>query len=160
MTINLQQSTLSKNDQKEVIDAIATIQQKLSFLINLSPDERRSLPKLGDKTRIFVQKAMEVVNQNSEFLPRSFEVANMQREVELYEGLYPILLAVAKLHELVDDTYMAAGNEAYTSARTVYSSAKVNGRGMGVDAVVYDLGRRFSRKPRKPSSDGKPVTSR
>lgn len=79
----------------------------------------------------------------------------MQREVELYEGLYPILLAVAQLHELVNDTYLAAGNEAYTSARTVYGSAKVNGRGMGVDAVVDDLGQRFSRKPRKSLSKAK-----
>lgn len=155
MTTTLTQITFSKDDQKEVMQAIATIQQTLSFLINLSQEERRSLPKLGDKTRIFIQKAMEVVNQNSEFMPRSFEVANMQREVDLYEGLYPILLAIAKLHELVDDTYVAAGNEAYTSARTVYSSAKVNGRGMGVDAVVDELGQRFSRKSRKSAPEAK-----
>ncbi|MBW4658292.1 MAG: hypothetical protein KME15_06430 [Drouetiella hepatica Uher 2000/2452] len=155
MTTNLNQTTFPSNAQKEVMQAIATLGQKLPFLINLSQDERRSLPRMGDKTRVFIQKTMEVANQNSDFLPRSFEVANMQREVELYEELYPILLAIAKLHELVEDTYMTAGNEAYTSARTVYSSAKVNGRGIGVDAVVDDLGRRFSRKPRKSSPESK-----
>jgi hypothetical protein len=41
------------------MQAIATIRDKLSFLINLSKEERRSLPKMGDKTRIFVQKALK-----------------------------------------------------------------------------------------------------
>jgi hypothetical protein len=146
----LNQATLTEKDQQEVMQAIAVIRQKLPFLVNLSKDERRTLPKLGDKTRIFVQKAMEVVDQNDNFLPRSFDVPNMRREVNLYEGLYPILLSLAQLHELVEDTYMSAGNEAYASAREVYSAAKSHGRGIGIDAVVEELGTRFSRKSRKP----------
>lgn len=155
MSNNLKQTAFSSSDQKEAMQAIATLQQKLPFLVNLSPEERRSLPKIGDKTRIFIQKAMEVVTQNSDFLPRSFVVTEMQREVELYEGLYPVLLAIAQLHELLDDTYMAAGNDAYISARTVYSSAKINGRGIGVNAVVDELGQRFSRKSRRPTAETK-----
>jgi hypothetical protein len=145
----LNQVTLTTTDQQAVLQAIAVIRQKLPFLINLSKEERRTLPKLGDKTRIFVQKAMEVVDQNDNFLPRSFDVSNMRREVNLYEGLYPILLSLAQLHELVEDTYMSAGNEAYASAREVYSAAKAHGRGIGIDAVVEELGTRFSRKSRR-----------
>jgi hypothetical protein len=153
MTSNLNHATLSETDHQEVMAAIATIQQKLSFLVNLSPEERRTLPKLGDKTRIFIQKAMEVVDRHADFLPRSFDITQMRREVGLYEGLYPILLSLTQLHELVEDTYLIAGTEAYTSARTVYRSAKSNGRGIGIDAVVEELGRRYSRKPRKSQPD-------
>jgi len=56
---NLNQATLSEANQRDVMQAIATIRDKLSFLINLSKEERRSLPKMGDKTRIFVQKALK-----------------------------------------------------------------------------------------------------
>ena len=122
---------------------------KLSFLISLSQAERRSLPKIGDKTRVFVQKAMEVANRNDEFLPRSFDIAEMRRAVSLYESLYPILLSFAQLHELLEDTYFAAGNEAYASARVIYRYAKANGRGIGIDTVVEELGTRFSRKSRR-----------
>lgn len=149
----LNQVTLSEDDREETMLAIATIRQKLSFLINLTLEERRAQPKLGDKTRIFIQKAMEVVNRDDSFLPRSFDVADMQREVELFEGLYPILLSLAQLHELVEHTYLAAGNDAYASARVVYQSAKANGRGIGIDAVVDELGSRFSRKSRKASTE-------
>jgi hypothetical protein len=76
----------------------------------------------------------------------------MQREVDLYEGLYPILLAIAQMHELLDDTYMAAGTKAYASARVVYNSAKVNGRGIGIDTVVDELGQRFTRKSSKAAA--------
>ncbi len=155
MPTNLNDVTLSEVDQQEVMQAIATIQKKLSFLINLSQAERRAFPRMGDKTRIFIQKAMEVAHQNSDFLPRSFDVEDMQREVNLFEGLYPILLSLSQLHELLEDTYIVAGNDAYTSARVVYQSAKANGRGIGIDAVVDELGSRFSRKARKPQAEVK-----
>jgi uncharacterized protein (UPF0297 family) len=146
---NLDQAVLSDSDYDEVMMAIATIRAKLSFLVNLTADERRSSTKMGDKTRIFIQKAMEVANRHSDFLPRSFDVEEMRREVDLIEKLYPVLLSLSQLHELVEDTYMIAGDEAYASARTVYQSAKANGRGIGIDAVVEELGQRFARKPRK-----------
>lgn len=153
MPIHLDHAALSETDCQEVMEAITAIHQKLSFLVNLSQEERRSFSKLGDKTRIFIQKAMEVANRNDEFLPRSFDVAEMRRIVEVYERLYPILLSLAQLHELIEDTYVAAGNEAFASARVVYHSAKTNGRGIGIDAVVEELGTRFSRKPRKPQAE-------
>ncbi|MBD1869833.1 hypothetical protein H6F95_21520 [Cyanobacteria bacterium FACHB-471] len=152
MTTNLNQATLSDSDKQDVMESIVSIHEKLSFLINLSQEERRSLPKMGDKTRIFVQKAMEVANRHDEFLPRSFDIAEMRRAVSLYESLYPILLSLGQLHELLEDTYYAAGNEAYTSARVVYQSAKIHGRGIGIDTVVEELGTRFSRKSRKSQS--------
>lgn len=37
-----------------------TIKQKLPFLIDLIAEERKSLPKMGDKSRAFVSKALEV----------------------------------------------------------------------------------------------------
>jgi hypothetical protein len=33
--------------------------------------------KMGDKSPAFVQKTMELVNQNDGFLPRAFEVEEM-----------------------------------------------------------------------------------
>ncbi|NJN89478.1 MAG: hypothetical protein HC878_03270 [Leptolyngbyaceae cyanobacterium SL_5_14] len=149
MTIDLNQAALSDSEQQDVMETIASIHLKLSFLINMTQAERRSLAKVGDKTRVFVQKAMEVVNRNDEFLPRSFDVDEMRRAVKLYESLYPILLSLGQLHELLEDTYYVAANEAYASARVVYQSAKAHGRGIGVDTVVEELGTRFSRKSRK-----------
>lgn len=145
-------ATLDSKDREEVMAAIATIKAKLPFLIDLTADERKALPKMGDKSRAFVTKALEVASQNEDFLPRSFDLEEMRKDVQLFESMYPIVVALTQLQSLVDDTCMAAGSEAYAAALQVYNYAKVSGQGSGLDAVVGEMGQRFARKPRKAKS--------
>lgn len=72
----------------------------------------------------------------------------MRQDVELFEALYPILLSLTQLQELVDDTVMEVGSEAYAAGLVVYNYAKASGKGAGLDNVVDDMGRRFARKSR------------
>jgi hypothetical protein len=109
-------ATLSSADQQAVLAAINTIREKLPFLIDLSPEDRRTLPRMGDSGRGFVTQALEVASQNTDILPRSFDVDEMRKDVELLNALSPILLALAQLNELVDDTFMEVGSEAYVAA--------------------------------------------
>ena len=66
--------------------------------------------------------------------------------------MYPIVMALAQLQELMDDTYTTVGSEAYSAALTVYNYAKASGQGAGLDAVVGELKQRFARKPRQEKS--------
>lgn len=149
MADNQVSAKISTADREAVMEAISTIRQKLPFLIDLSTEERKALPKLGDKSRAFVSKALEIAAQNPDFLPRSFDVDEMRRDIELFEALYPILLSLTQLQELVDDTSVAVGSEAYAAGLLVYNYAKASGKGAGLDSMVDDLGRRFARKAKK-----------
>ncbi|GBE94766.1 hypothetical protein [Nostoc cycadae] len=140
---------LSPADREAVMQAITTIKEKLPFLVDLSTEERKSLPKLGDKSRAFVSKALEIAAQNPDFLPRSFDLDEMRRDIELFEALYPILLSLTQLQELVDDTSVAVGSEAYAAGLLVYNYAKASGKGAGLETMIDDLGRRFARKTKK-----------
>ncbi|XGV97032.1 MAG: hypothetical protein ACAF41_30460 [Leptolyngbya sp. BL-A-14] len=142
-------AALTATDRHAVMDAITTIKEKLSFLIDLSPEERKALPKMGDKSRAFVSKALEVATQNPDFLPRSFDLNEMRKDVQLFEDMYPIVVALAQLQELLDDTYVTVGSEAYAAALQVYNYAKASGQGAGLDSVVDELGQRFARKTKK-----------
>jgi hypothetical protein len=142
-------ASLSKADREAVMAAIATIREKLPFLIDLTTEERRTMLKMGDKSRAFVSKALEVGTQNPDFLPRAFNLEEMRRDVELYEALYSVLLSLTQLQELVDDTCIAAGSEAYTAALAIYNYAKASGDVTGLDAVIDEMGRRFTRRSRK-----------
>ncbi len=102
-------ASLSKADREAVMAAIATIREKLPFLIDLTTEERRTMLKMGDKSRAFVSKALEVGTQNPDFLPRAFNLEEMRRDVELYEALYSVLLSLTQLQELVDDTSIRFG---------------------------------------------------
>ncbi len=153
MADNRISASFSQSDRQAVMQAIATIREKLPFLIGLTTEERRTMLKMGDKSRAFVSKALEVATQNPDFLPRSFNLEEMRRDMMLYEALYPVLLSLTQLQDLVDDTCMTAASEAYTSALAVYSYAKSSGNVMGLDAVINEMGRRFTRRTKKKASD-------
>ena len=154
MADNRVSATLAQADKDAVMQAIAVIKAKLPFLVDLSPEERRALPKMGDKSNAFVSKTLEVAKQNGDFLPRSFDVDEMAQDIALYQDLRSITLALTPLAELVDDTLVQVGSEAYAAALTVYQYAKNAGQGAALDSVADELSKRFARK-----SAAKPPTA-
>ncbi|HHP7246156.1 MAG TPA: hypothetical protein ACFE0H_15870 [Elainellaceae cyanobacterium] len=144
MSDNRISAEISTSEQQAVMEAIATIRKLLSFLIDVSPEERRSMLKLGDRNRAFTRKALDIATQTPDFLPRSFDIDEMRRDLQLFETLQPILLALVQLHELIEDTAVAAGSEAYVAALEVYRYAKANGSVGGLDSLVDEMGRRFA----------------
>ena len=145
-------ATLSDADKQAVLSAIQTIRQKLPFLIDLTPEERHALPKMGDKSRAFVEQALNVAEQNEDILPRSFDVAEMRKDVELITALAPILAAIAQLQELLDDSFLEVGSEAYTAALLVYQYARSAGKGAALDSSLDALSQRFARKSAKAAT--------
>lgn len=139
-------AVLTDADRDNVLGLINDIRARLPFLIDLTIEERQSLPKMGDKSRAFVNQATTLAEQNDAFLPRSFDVAEMRRDVDLTNQLLPILTALAQLVEFVEDTYLLAGSDAYSAALIVYNLAKRNGQGEALDNLLDALGQRFARK--------------
>jgi hypothetical protein len=148
MPDNRVSARLSPEDRDAILKAIETIREKLPFLIDLSSEERQSLPKTGDKSRAFISKAAEIARQNPDFLPRSFDIEEMWRDVELFESLYPVWQSLTQLCELVEDTKIAVGSEAYVAALLVYNYGRTSGLTTGLDEVMDDLGKRFARRSR------------
>lgn len=148
-------ATLSNTDKQAVLDAIQLIRTKLPFLIGLSADERQSLTKAGDRSRAFIAQSLALAEQDDSYLPRSFDVAEMRQDVELVEQLYPVLVAVTQLKELLEDTYRLAGSDAYSAALIVYRAAKDNGKSAALENLLDTLGQRFARKskPSPPDDD-------
>lgn len=150
-------AALTQADQQAVLAALQTIREKLPFLIDLSPEERRALPRMGDSGRGFVAKALEVAEQNPDILPRSFDLAEMRRDSELLDALLPVVTSFRQLNELLDDTYTAAGSELYASALLVYQYVRAAGKGSALDGALDSLGQRFARKSRGASSGTPPA---
>ena len=145
-------ATLTAETRDEILTKINTIKQQLPFLIDLTTEERRSLTKMGDKSSAFVTKALEVATQNPDFLPRAFNIEEMRKDVELMQMLQPILMVINQLQDLIEDTYMQVGSEAYSAALNIYNYAKNSPSGSALEGVAEELGRRFARKPRQPDT--------
>jgi hypothetical protein len=146
-------ATLSPADATAVMDAINTIRTKLPFLLDLTLEERRALPKMGDKSRAFVSQALEVAKQNPDILPRSFDIEEMQRDVDLFNALQPVSIAVSQLQELIEDTYLLVGSEAYIAALLVYQYSRAAGKGAALDNQLDALSQRFARKSRAATTN-------
>ena len=151
MTSDLVKGVLTAADQQALLQTIADLKAKLPFLIDLTPEDRRALPKLGDKSRAFVDQGLALASQNDGILPRSFDVEEYRRDVELVRQLEPVVLALRQLLELVEDTYIAVGSDAYTASLLVYQAAKLAGKGSALDQHLDSLGRRFARKAATPN---------
>lgn len=149
MNENRINATISEDDKNEVKKAITSIRNKLPFLIDLPNDEKNSLPKFGDRSLAFIRQAYDLSRQNDNFLPRSFDVEEMGRDVRLLEDLNEIRTVLSPLVELIEDTYFLVGSEAYIAALDVYQAAKRNGEGEALDSLVDSLGRRFERRHRE-----------
>ena len=146
-------ATVTDAQKTAVLGAITTIEDNLEFLVNLTPQERQTLPKMGNATQSFVSKAREIASNNPQFVPAYVDLAAMQRDYDLAARLQGIEMQLASLLEKVSDTNLAAGSEAFVTALTLYNSikaaAKVNVP--GANALVNELGERFA-QPSTPAS--------
>lgn len=128
-----------------VLAAVADIETNLAFLINLTPQERQALPKMGNSTQSFVSKALEIASNNPQFVPPYVDLAAMRKDYDLAVRLQGIEMQLASLCEKVSDTTLAAGSEAYVTGLTLYNSikaaAKVNVP--GANALASELAERF-----------------
>ncbi|HMV50081.1 MAG TPA: hypothetical protein PLD20_33580 [Blastocatellia bacterium] len=147
MVENRISAALTQADVDAILAAIKIIKEKLPFLINLTMEERRALNKPGDRSRNFIDKALEVAVQNPDILPRLFNLEEMRKDIELGQKLQPILLALSQLQEVVDNTAAVINSEAYAAALTVYGYAKAAGKAAALQEALDELGKRFSRRP-------------
>ncbi len=132
-----------------VIDAsIATLEQYLAGLIGLTIEERRELTKMGDKSEAFCRQAVTVLGENSQVLPRNFDLDAYRGDLAALDALRPRLVRMRRLYERLADSEMALGSDLMTASLEGYAFLKVAGKGDGLEALRQTLGARFDRKRR------------
>ncbi|XHX77080.1 MAG: hypothetical protein RBJ76_21970 [Stenomitos frigidus ULC029] len=135
---------LTDADVQEIKEALATIEAKLPFLVNLTAEERRKLFKMGNKSLTFVSNSLTAAQSNRDILPASFNVDEFARDYQLATTLTNIHLGLQQLTEKVDDTLMAVNSEAMSSSLTVYDYVKTAAKKTpGLKAIAEQLGERF-----------------
>jgi len=128
----------------QVETQIQAITASLSFLINLSPDEKKSLRKMGDKLTSYVEDVLMVAKANRGFLPPNINLAEFEKDLSLAKNLDKILIRLRPLVESIQDTATAAGNEAIKVADLSYGYLKQAARNdASLDETIKVLGARF-----------------
>lgn len=123
------------------------------YLLALSPDERQALPKMGDGTQPFVEKALDYTISAPQFAPPYMDTEGLANDMKVHEQLIPLLREVRSLCNGLDDTTMQAGAESYMCSLTYYNSVKMAVKLdiPGAKTILDDLSKRFEKT--KPGKD-------
>lgn len=117
-------ATLSEENQKRAMEVIAELKNLFGFCIKLSPDQRVTLPKVDDVRLPFVEKGIEFGKQEPKIVPPYTNLDEFSKDLKLFRDLSTIERELSSLAEMVMDTHMAAGSDAYQASLSIYQSAK------------------------------------
>lgn len=131
-------------DVQQHLDAIRTA--LAPYLVSLTPEERRTMLRMADKTVAFVQKTNDYATNNAAFVPSFMDLAELKQDVAGLTALTPLHQQLEQLTLDVDSTMMTAGSEAYANSLTIYNNIKflAKNKQPGAQAAYDDLSQRFA----------------
>jgi hypothetical protein len=141
---------------KQVQDMVNQVNTLLlPYVTPLTPAERQALPKMGEKTISFVEKAHEFAAQNPNLCPPYLDMTEFDTDYADARNLVILDNTAKQLYEAVDDTAMVAGSESYQASLVFYNSVKVAARQdiPGAKAVYEELKKRFPQGSHKKAAD-------
>lgn len=138
-------AALTAANKTAILQKIDEIRALLPFLASLTPDERRTLPKLGEKTMAFDVKAANYMETNPKLVPGFVEMPELVKDRALFAPLYEIVRALGSLNNAVDDTATLVGHEIYIAELAFYQNVRQAAkRGItGAQTIFDDLKTRF-----------------
>lgn len=156
-TRNLVSVDIPDADIKKVKDAMKIIMDTLSpSLIALTAEERRTMLKMGDGTEPFVEKVLDYIDSNPQFLPTIVNSVEMKKDWKVWGQLIPILRMVDQLQSNLNDTIMEAGSEVYADCLGYYAGVQFGVKMNYPDAkpIDEDLRKRFVGQGRRKKPPG------
>ena len=141
---------LLSEDVTDIEGAIATMEQRLTGLIGLQPEERRELTKMGDKSEVFCRAAVTTLRNHPDVLPRGFSVEEYEADLAVLDPLRPLLNRLQRLFDRMVDTEMALGSDILGFALDGYAVAKVIGKGAALATMKEAMSARYTRRRSEP----------
>ncbi|MDR2130307.1 MAG: hypothetical protein LBP56_03935 [Odoribacteraceae bacterium] len=150
-------------DEKHVVtippEVLAQVQSHIDlalgllspYLLTLTLEERHILPKMGDKTLGFVEKALDYARHYPRLCPSYLDISAFGVDMTDATGLRAVYISAKQLSDGIDDTVMVAGSEAYRAALVFYKAVKAAAALdiPGAKEVYNDLKARFPSIKRK-----------
>jgi hypothetical protein len=149
---------LTPAEQQQVLAALNTLETVLGpKLITLSPQDIKRLPKAGDGTLPFIEKSLDLAEQQPQFAPAYLNIPGLRLDLEGYRRLSSLIRQLRPLLDNLNATTIKLGSEAYVAALAYYGAAQQAQRQnvSGAQAVVDTLKARFEANG-KSKDQGKP----
>ena len=117
---------------------------------NISEDDKRSLPKIGDKTLAFDEKCKIYMADRPDLVPGFTDPADVLQDRDLVAALLPVMREIAPILSDLESTILLAYSDLYVADLAFYQNVKQAARrGVnGAEAIYLDLQQRFPGRPR------------
>ena len=149
--------TLESNLEDEIKDLVSQIRAKLSFLINLSDDERKKGLKFGPESVPYVEDAQRGITNFPEAFPGAFDIAEFSRDASLIVFLRNIQVPLQSLNQGISDTLRVAGEDALRAANEVYSYLQKAGeKNSNVRELIDRMSQRYKKQGQRSQTQEKP----
>ena len=142
---------ISAAQKAAIVSAVTALKTALQgIVINLTKEERQSLPKIGDKTLAFDEKCKAYMAARPELVPSFLDMAELTKDRTAIDDLLPCLRELAPLCEGLEDTITLAYSDVYVADLAFHQNVKQAAkRGIpGTDTIYDDLKTRFPGRPK------------
>jgi len=92
--------------------------------IKLKPTERRSMFKLNDKKKEFVEKAVLYMRKNPATVPSYVDVNTCNNYVQLYKQYNELIHELDEVRTRMEDAKLLLGNEILKQTRAYFHNSK------------------------------------
>jgi hypothetical protein len=145
-------ATFSPEDEKGVMELLAQLRAKFPFGIKLSAYQKKRLPKLDDARIPFAEKGLFYGEQQQLIVPPFTNLGEYKVDLDFVKATRRVGAELASIAEMVADTRVAAGADAYQAGLSIYGSAK-NAAKQGVpgtQTIVDEMGKLFDGQGKAP----------
>ncbi|GAA4274146.1 hypothetical protein U6A24_21900 [Aquimarina gracilis] len=114
---------LTSEEITSIQQCLTTLKCELDFLQNLTPNERKNLPKINSANKIFAEDSIHILEGRPQWIPGALTAEEARKDLTLFEQLDPIILELESVLRQLKDTQTIVGSEVYRVALSVYSLA-------------------------------------
>lgn len=143
-------AVLGTSDLEEIKAKVTEIKNKLAFLVNIEPDDKKSYFNMGAKSVSFVEAALRTAKNQPDIIPPSINVSEFEKDVNLTVSLSDLAAVIDPLQEAIRDTFFVVGSEAMAAANLVYGQVKLSSKtDVNLDEAKRQLGQRYKSQGKK-----------
>ena len=132
------------------------------FAIELHIDNKRELQTLGDRSLPFTEQSYLLGTQQKELVPSYINIEEFGKDITLFKQTKELIKILEVILERLKDTSIAAGADAFLTARKFYDSVKsaVKANIPGAAVAFDELKKRYVRnkgKSEEQNNDNPPL---
>ncbi|MGM0532555.1 MAG: hypothetical protein ACQER7_14505 [Bacteroidota bacterium] len=126
---------------QRIWDNLKGIEGEMPFLIDMTPQERRSRSVMNSARKPFVEKTIAYGEKDPRIVPNYVSIDEMKKNMKIYEQLEALGAEFKRIGEGLSDTAAAIGENLWTGGLSIYDSSKTASRNgvPGIDSVLNDL---------------------